>query len=169
MSINSGMMEFPIRCLGTGLRSRNVQQEANPGGGQVLSPEVEATEATEAIEVVGQLPQDPRHLDTSIMSPLENVEATTTEEDAELGATEASKSSLIFGELMSSLMWWNCAGGVISKIDFIKDLCKTNKPRPLVVFISESNIDQHLVDLVKIDNFSILTAGTIQNGKSRVV
>ena len=61
--------------------------------------------------------------------------------------------------------FWNCAGGIKLKFDYINHFVQQNKPS--VFFISESELTQNDLDIVKIHEYDLLTAGTLQT-KSRL-
>jgi len=58
----------------------------------------------------------------------------------------------------SRAIWWNCGGGLLSKIDFIKNYIKTNKP--FLLFISEAEIRPENINLAQINGYDLLTAST---------
>jgi len=64
-------------------------------------------------------------------------------------------------------LWWNCGGGIIHKIDYIKYTIKSK--RPAILFISESEIYFHN-DLgpLQIEGYDLILSGTHARGKARV-
>lgn len=78
------------------------------------------------------------------------------------------ESSEINDDLFS-ICWWNCAGGILSKFDYIKDFLKTNPIKPTILFIAEADKREHQLSLIQIEGYSIITALTLAEGKSRVI
>lgn len=60
----------------------------------------------------------------------------------------------------NSVVFWNCAGGIKSKYDYIVDMIRFHKPS--VLFISESELTLNDIDIVKIPDYDLLVAGTIR-------
>ena len=68
------------------------------------------------------------------------------------------------GTIKKCVAYWNCAGGIKSKFDYIKDFLKTNKIS--IFFISEAEINKTLdTDILKIPNYDLLMSET---NKSRL-
>jgi hypothetical protein len=69
-------------------------------------------------------------------------------------------------ESASKILFWNCAHGVVSKIDFIQDYIASH--RPVLFFISEAEIkNDKNYDCLKIPGYSIEVSKTIGHGKAR--
>ncbi len=62
--------------------------------------------------------------------------------------------------------FWNCAGGIKSKFDYIKSFLLQNKLS--IFFISESELDLNTLDIVKIKDYDLLISNTLPAGKSRL-
>jgi len=67
----------------------------------------------------------------------------------------------------STVLWWNCGGGLRSKIDYIKYTILTIKPAILFVSEAEIKINDDLGS-ISIENYDILLSNTIDLGKARV-
>jgi exonuclease III len=67
---------------------------------------------------------------------------------------------------LKKVIYWNCAGGIKSKHDYIKQII--SEENPCAFFISEAEIKDHDLDIVKIRNYDLVVANTIKNGSSRV-
>ena len=66
-----------------------------------------------------------------------------------------------------SIIFWNCGGGIKSKIDFIRNFIHSHKPS--LFFVSESEISQHDLGIVQIQGYDLLTANTLNsNSKARL-
>jgi hypothetical protein len=71
--------------------------------------------------------------------------------------------------LKDNIAFWNGGGGVRSKYDYLKHLLIDRKLS--VIFISESEISENDLDILKISDYDLLTASTLgdgSNAKSRV-
>ncbi len=66
-----------------------------------------------------------------------------------------------------SYLFWNCAGGIKSKIDYLRDYI-IGKNLSLI-FISEADIYEFDLNLVQIRGYECILANTKRNGKGRVV
>jgi len=67
-----------------------------------------------------------------------------------------------------SFFFWNCASGIKSKFDYVKNLVQINDP--MVFFICESEIKEQDLTILKISGYDLKVAKTI-NGefkKSRI-
>jgi len=62
----------------------------------------------------------------------------------------------------SKIIYWNCAMGVKSKLDFIKDL--VNKNSPLLFFVSEAEMKTTDLNLINIRGYDVITSNSI-NGE----
>jgi len=70
--------------------------------------------------------------------------------------------------MTEKILFWNCCGGLTSKIDTIRQII--NKFQPLLMFISESEILQsHDTNWFGIQNYELTLSHTIKLGKSRIV
>jgi len=67
---------------------------------------------------------------------------------------------------LNRITYWNCAGGIKSKLDYIKQ--QIANENPCVFFISESELKTDDLNLAKIRNYDLITALTINKGPSRV-
>ncbi len=65
--------------------------------------------------------------------------------------------------MAEKILFWNCAGGIKSKIDYIIDFVKGKNLK--LIFISEAEIDERDLALVKIPTFEIILP--IKIGKQR--
>jgi len=175
--ISSEMMESQNTSLGTGWRSKNAQLEARQEAKQEATPEVttgvtpEGSPGGEVASVAEEHRQAP--MDTSTTCPQNEVEE---EEVAVQGVTEVididintNKDEINDNSDYNTVIWWNCAGGILSKIDYLNDFCRSKKSKPLLIFISEAEVNDHMLGLINLNGYSILTAKTIKNGKSRVI
>jgi hypothetical protein len=63
------------------------------------------------------------------------------------------------------LVFWNCAGGVKSKMDFIKNYI--DQHHPCALFISEAEIKSHDLNLLRIKNYDLIVSNTIDKGAAR--
>jgi Reverse transcriptase (RNA-dependent DNA polymerase) len=61
--------------------------------------------------------------------------------------------------LKNCVTFWNCGGGIKSKFDYLKMYISVNKPS--VMFISECEILQHDLNIIKIQNYDLLVSGTL--------
>ena len=64
--------------------------------------------------------------------------------------------------------YWNCASGIVNKLDIIKDLIQTNEL--YILFVSESDIREFFdLSLIQIQGFDIILPYTQQKKKSRIL
>ncbi len=69
--------------------------------------------------------------------------------------------------LKDSVAFWNCGGGVRSKFDYLKSLI--TEKQLSIIFVSESEVSQWDVEILKIPGFDLITANTLSlETKSRV-
>jgi len=65
------------------------------------------------------------------------------------------------------IVFWNCCGGIKSKIDYIKNFLASNKPS--ILFISESEVAINDKDFIKVKDYDLLLSNTIgKNSKARL-
>lgn len=65
------------------------------------------------------------------------------------------------------IIFWNCAGGLKSKIEYIRNIVE--KHTPTLIFISEAEIHERDLDVVKIKGYEVVKTLTEQNQKSRII
>jgi len=82
-------------------------------------------------------------------------------------ATSALENPQTSSNLDQKILWWNCGGGLQFKLDYIKYTIKTLCPYILFVSESEILINDDL-KVYSIENYNLLTSGTLNLGKSRV-
>jgi len=58
------------------------------------------------------------------------------------------------------VIFWNCALGIKSKLDFVKDLAETM--RPDLMFIAESEVNEWDLSLINIKGFDVVAANSIK-------
>jgi len=154
MSNHSVTLESQINYLETGLTlttESTSEQEAEPVAEMQVEQEALTEDALEAIikGVEDLNPTIPKLREETTEHPEEDVEEEVADN--------------------STIIWWNCAGGILSKIDFLKNFLASNKP--FIFFISEAEINSDNQNLVQIKGYDILLSNTI-NGefeKSRSV
>lgn len=59
----------------------------------------------------------------------------------------------------NNIIFWNCCGGIGSKIDYIKDFMTQNGPS--LFFISESEIKEPESNLFKIEGYELIHSNNI--------
>jgi hypothetical protein len=64
-------------------------------------------------------------------------------------------------------LFWNCCGGVASKIDTINSIIA--KFNPEFFFVSEAEVTQFNKSLAQVKGYNMLTSGTMEVGKSRII
>jgi hypothetical protein len=70
--------------------------------------------------------------------------------------------------MVDRILYWNCAGGIKSKIDYLRDFVKGKNFN--LIFISESDILERDIALIKIESYDIILANTSSNGgKARML
>jgi exonuclease III len=69
--------------------------------------------------------------------------------------------------MAENFLFWNCAGGIKSKIDYLRDYI-IGKNLSLIS-ISESDVFEYDLNLVQIKGYECILANTKKNGKGRVV
>ena len=70
---------------------------------------------------------------------------------------------------MDNILFWNCAGGIKSKIDYLREFVKGKYLK--IIFISEADLKEQDLDLVKIPGFDIILSNTCKGEfkKSRMI
>jgi hypothetical protein len=67
---------------------------------------------------------------------------------------------------LNKIIYWNCAGGIKSKHDYIKQLIK--EENPCILFISESELGAYDLEIVKIKDYDLITVSTLAAGRARM-
>jgi hypothetical protein len=66
------------------------------------------------------------------------------------------------------ILYWNCAGGIKSKIDYLREFIKGKNFN--LIFISESDLTERDINLVQIQSYEIILADTSKSGgKARMM
>jgi hypothetical protein len=68
---------------------------------------------------------------------------------------------------MASILFWNCCGGIASKIIQVKMIIAKYKPE--LFFISESEVTGINQSWFRIDGYLLTTSPTLEHGKSRII
>lgn len=66
--------------------------------------------------------------------------------------------------MVDRVLYWNCAGGIKSKIDYLRNFLKDQKFQ--LMFISESDIVEQDLNLVQIPGFDILMSSSLRKART---
>ncbi len=68
---------------------------------------------------------------------------------------------------MTTVLLWNCCGGLASKIDTINTIIA--KYNPSLLFVYEAEVTPHNIDLLSVKGYKPITSSTLVQGKPRNV
>ena len=69
--------------------------------------------------------------------------------------------------MVNKIIYWNCAGGIKSKIDFVRNLI--SKHSPTLCFISEADIESFDLDVVRVKDYDTVVPDSIKDRKARTL
>jgi len=67
---------------------------------------------------------------------------------------------------VNSVIYWNCAGGIKSKLDYIKQSFLPSNPD--IIFISEAELSFNDLNIVRLKGYELEVAKSINHGKARM-
>ncbi len=63
---------------------------------------------------------------------------------------------------LKKVTFWNCAGGIKSKFDYV--VSHVNQNNPCIIFISESEVKENDLEILKIRGYDVVTSESLKSG-----